>query len=239
MSSFIIKIIAIISMLCDHASDALIGHLTFLNIIGRIAFPLFCFQLVIGYRHTKNIKKYLFRLLLFGIISQVPFSLFTYSFAGIFTNLNVFFTLALGLLGIYALDKIPNKWISIVINILIILLAELIKVDYGAIGICIILCIFVFYKDKSQKENKKDFLSVFKNNALFTLMFFILCVTRYIGSFSTTDLFIVISQLLGTFFPIIFMLLYNGKKGPSIKYFFYAFYPVHLIILVILHYIII
>ena len=80
MSSFVIKLIAIISMICDHTSDALIGHLSFWNIIGRVAFPLFCFQLVIGYKHTRNIEKYLLRLFLFGLISQVPFSLFIYSF---------------------------------------------------------------------------------------------------------------------------------------------------------------
>ena len=59
MSSFVIKLIAIITMLCDHSGDAIIGHFSILNIIGRIAFPLFCFQIVVGYKHTKNVKKYL------------------------------------------------------------------------------------------------------------------------------------------------------------------------------------
>ena len=77
MSSFAIKLIAIITMFCDHFGDAILGRFSILNIIGRIAFPLFCFQIVIGYKHTKNINKYIIRLLLFGIISQIPFSLFT------------------------------------------------------------------------------------------------------------------------------------------------------------------
>lgn len=249
MSSFVIKLIAIISMICDHTSDALIGHLSFWNIIGRVAFPLFCFQLVIGYKHTRNIEKYLLRLFLFGLISQVPFSLFIYSFTGNLIALNIFFTLAIGLLAIYALDKLPNKWLAIFIDLVLILLAEVVKVDYGGFGICLILCIFVFYKDKyiettknketkniKSKNDSNDFLAIFKNNFLFTFVFFILCFIRFFVYFKTLDTYIVIAEILGTFFPIIFMLLYNGKKGPSLKYFFYAFYPIHLVILVVLHY---
>ena len=103
MSSFVIKIIAIISMIFDHASDAIIGHFSFFNLIGRIAFPLFCFQLVNGFKHTKNIYKYMLRLIIFGIISQIPFSIFIYFYSGSFITLNIFFTLALGLLAIYLL----------------------------------------------------------------------------------------------------------------------------------------
>lgn len=241
MSSFVIKLIAIITMLCDHTSDAIIGQLSFLNIIGRIAFPLFCFQIIIGYRHTKNIGKYLSRLIIFGIISQIPFGLFTYCFVNTFNTLNIFFTLSLGLLAIYALDKLSNKWLAIFIDVLIILLAEFIKVDYGWFGICLILCIFVFYNDKyylkDKNTNNIDFLNIFKNNILFCIVLFILCFIEYCIYFNLTESYIVWAEILGTFFPVIFMLLYNGKKGPSCKYFFYAFYPIHLLILAALHYI--
>lgn len=238
MSSFVIKMIAVICMLCDHASDALIGHFTFLNVIGRIAFPLFCFQLVNGYRHTKNVKKYIVRLLIFAFISQIPFSIFTYIYAGIYDNLNVFFTLAFGLIAMYALDKVPNKWLSLLINLICIAVAELVHVDYGGLGVCIILCIFIFYKDRSINLDKKDFLYPFKNNIVFALVFLFLCIARYFNSFKTNGLLINTSLILATYFPIIFMLLYNGKKGPSMKYFFYIFYPAHLVILCVLHFII-
>ena len=84
-----LKLIAIISMLADHVNKALIypylesnhGFLAFISdvfdIIGRIAFPLFCFMLVEGYFKTRNRKKYLLNLLLFGVISEVPFDMFT------------------------------------------------------------------------------------------------------------------------------------------------------------------
>ena len=242
MSSFVIKIIAIISMICDHASDAIIGHFSFFNLIGRIAFPLFCFQLVNGYKHTKNLNKYMTRLIIFGLISQIPFSFFIYFYSGSFTTLNIFFTLALGLLAIYVLDKLPNnlKFIGIILDILIIVLAEIIKVDYGWFGVALILCIYLFYKERNVKSidnrNNIDILNKLKNNYVFTIVFFILCFIKYYGFFANVSSHIVWEQILFTFSPIIFMLLYNGKKGPSLKYFFYAFYPIHLAIFAFVSY---
>lgn len=242
MSSFVIKIIAIISMICDHASDTIIGHFSFFNLIGRIAFPLFCFQLVNGYKHTKNLNKYMTRLIIFGIISQIPFSSFIYFYSGSFTTLNIFFTLALGLLAIYVLDKLPNnlKFIGIILDVLIIILAEIIKVDYGWFGVALILCIYLFYKERNVKSidnrNNIDILNKLKNNYVFTIVFFILCFIKYYGFFANVPSHIVWEQILFTFSPIIFMLLYNGKKGPSLKYFFYAFYPIHLAIFAFVSY---
>ena len=147
MSSFVIKIIAIITMFCDHFSDAILGKLSFLNIIGRIAFPLFCFQIVIGYKHTKNVNKYLLRLFIFSLISQIPFSLFTYVYLGQIDLLNVFFTLSLGLLAIYILDTVPKKYkiLALLIDIFIMIFAEFAKTDYGWFGVCLILCFYLFY----------------------------------------------------------------------------------------------
>lgn len=68
-SSFTLKIIAIIFMLCDHFGDAILKPFSFFNVLGRIAFPIFAFQLTEGYIHTKNLKKYFKRLIIFAIIS--------------------------------------------------------------------------------------------------------------------------------------------------------------------------
>lgn len=73
MTSFKLKIIAIITMVCDHFGDALFSVISPLNFIGRMAFPIFAFQLSEGYIHTKNIKRYLLRIFVFAIISQIPF----------------------------------------------------------------------------------------------------------------------------------------------------------------------
>ncbi len=266
MSSFVIKLIAIITMFCDHSGDAILGKFSFLNVIGRIAFPLFCFQIVIGYKHTKNVNKYLLRLFLFGIISQIPFSLFTYSYLGRIDLLNVYFTLALGLLAIYILDVFPKKYkvLAIILDIVLMVIAEFAQTDYGWFGILLIICIYLFYNDKSlskiqnnafnsnttnsynenlQNSNynigkSENSITYFNNNILFVIVFFTLVVIKFSSYLAIGYYNLALLQIIGTFFPIIFMLLYNGKKGPSLKYLFYAFYPVHLLILVAIHYLI-
>ena len=226
-----------------------LGQFSILNVIGRIAFPLFCFQIVIGYKHTKNVNKYLLRLFLFGLISQIPFSLFTYSYIGRFDLLNVYFTLALGLLAIYILDTLPKKYkiIAIVLDIILMVIAELAQTDYGWFGVCLIICIYLFYNDKSSVKNliltilhlnsslknfqklicktSENAITYFNNNILFAIVFLALLVIKFSNYFSIGYYTYGLVQIIGTFFPIIFMLLYNGKKGPSMKYVFYAFYP--------------
>ena len=116
-----LKLIAIISMLIDHVNKALIypnlvsnaGTLTVVSnlfdIIGRIAFPLFCFLLVEGYFKTRSRKKYLMNLLIFGVISEVPFDMFTTaSFFNMNWN-NVMFTLAFVLITIWYIDALKEK----------------------------------------------------------------------------------------------------------------------------------
>ena len=114
MSSFIIKIIAIISMLFDHTNDVFIGHLSVFNLIGRIAFPLFSFQLVVGYTYTHNIKKYISRMFIFALISQIPYSIFIHIYTGTYFELNIFFTLTTSLICMYVLSsKNINIYLSI------------------------------------------------------------------------------------------------------------------------------
>ncbi len=110
MSSFIIKIIAMLSMFCDHLSRVIFtnGETTFLNYIGRFAFILFCFQLVLGYKKTRSLKKYLGRLLLLGIVSQIPYTLLFSKLIDT-KNLNVCFTLFLGLISISILNFHKDK----------------------------------------------------------------------------------------------------------------------------------
>lgn len=145
-SSFTLKIIAIIFMLCDHFGDAILKPFSFFNVLGRIAFPIFAFQLTEGYIHTKNLKKYFKRLIIFAIISQIPFMLFSSTFTSRF-SLNIFFTLFIGLFAIYIYDKSHNKFLGTLVTIFLCALAQLIKTDYGAWGVCIIM-IFYIFKDK-------------------------------------------------------------------------------------------
>lgn len=109
MSSFVLKMIAVFSMCFDHFGYLFsAGNFSFCNLIGRLAFPIFAFQISEGYTHTRDLKKYFWRLFLFAVISQIPFNLFEYAF-GFDLTLNIFFTLLLGLTAIFAYDRIPNK----------------------------------------------------------------------------------------------------------------------------------
>ena len=220
MTSFILKIIALSTMFCDHLVYALTGHLSFWNYIGRIAF-----QISEGFTHTKDLKKYFIRLILFAVISQIPFHLYTQKFIpSSTTSLNIFFTLLLGLLAITIYDyfkkKTSFKIISNIIRIssvlIIALIGHLLKVDYGFWGIIVI---FAFY--------------FFKNNKLaMTISYIYLCIIHYGYRIIKFGFYIQYIYLaIATILPIIFINLYNGKQGHKIKYLLYLFYPIHLLLL--------
>lgn len=224
MTSFTLKCIAMISMLIDHTSIAYFKYTTLFNVIGRFAFPIFAFQISEGYTHTKNLKKYFFRLFTFAIISQIPFMLFDSIFSNSFTC-NIFFTLFFGLLSIYIYDKTLTNYkinkpvikiFAIIPVILLGLLAEILHFDYGFFGVAII---FLFY--------------FFKNNNKSIIIFYTLaCIIKYglnILIYGYNYMYILLC--IGTILPIIFIMLYNSKQGYKIKYLLYAFYPIHLLIL--------
>ncbi len=234
MTSFALKIIAMITMLIDHSGDAYFKRTTAMNFIGRIAFPIFAFQITEGYTHTKNLKKYFLRLFIFALLSQIPFWLFESTFTSNFT-LNIFFTLFFGLLAIFCYDKLVNSKFIVVKNekintilkiifgilpaIIFGIIAELAKFDYGFFGIAIIFIFYIF-------RNKKLTMSI---------IFILACIIKYFIEYLKYGN-IIFYSLITTFTisSIIFILLYNGKQGRKIKYFLYAFYPVHLLILFLL-----
>ena len=233
MSSFVLKIIAVITMFCDHSGYAIMGGFSGFNIIGRIAFPIFAFQISEGYKHTKNLKKYFERLLIFAIISQIPFHLFVTKFISSESNgLNIFFTLTLGLLCMILYDYFSNienkelnlklfnielkKILGIFSVLLVAYIGSLLDVDYGFWGIIVI---FSFH--------------LFKNNKLAMIISFIcLCVMRY-GYYmiiAGVNLRYILSCIF-VILPIVFIANYNNKQGHKIKYLLYLFYPLHLLLL--------
>ena len=231
MSAFVLKIIALISMAIDHTGHLIYGGFSFMNYIGRIAFPIFAFQISEGYTHTSNLKKYFLRLLVFSLISQIPFMLFLSMYSSDIFNLNIFFTLLLGLTAITIYDKLDKakcskymhilyKLFGIIIALILSCIAELAKCDYGYFGVLIIFAFFLF-RDKK---------------VLMNISFIILVLIYYAKNLlfspaSTIYLWLAIC----TISPLLFINLYNNKKGKSIKYLLYIFYPAHLLILYALH----
>lgn len=220
-----LKIIAMVTMFIDHLGATLVFAYV-LNLqgearqdwysiykvmrgIGRLAFPIYCFFIVEGLKHTSNVKKYIIRLLTFAVISEISFD---YAFEGELTldYQNVFFTLTLGLvciLGVREAERrIPQNIMSILCKTGIIaagaFLGNLLNTDYGGFGVLIIAVLYLF-------REKRE----------------IQCIVGAVGfAWEVTA-------------PLSFLLLYfyNGERGPKInKYLFYAFYPVHLTILAVL-----
>ncbi len=211
MTSYSIKILAIILMLIDHIGFLLLPEITVLRTIGRLSFPLFAFQIAQGFKHTRSKEKYILRLLIFTAVSQIPYWLFIKTgFPSIEFTLNIGATLTLGALTLYTIEKIPNIILKTLMSTLLVSLTLVIPVEYGWFGVLLIIVFFIFDK----------------NYALFPCSFFILvsayCI-RYNSAFEMPALLAL--------FPI---LLYNGKPGPKAKYLFYAFYPVHMLVLLLL-----
>ena len=204
LSVFDLKCIAVATMLIDHIGAFLYTDQVWMRYIGRLAFPIYCFLIVEGYYHTRDVRKYIGRLALFALISEVPFDLACADQVVYMEHQNVFFTLTLGLVCICVIDRLSSKWLALGIAAGIWLLTGyVIQSDCGVGGL---LMIFFFYQFRSQWLYR--LLSVGAINCL--------CY----GSI----------QWAGTvaLLPIQF---YTGEKGPSAKYFFYAFYPVHLLLL--------
>lgn len=218
MSSFVLKIIAIISMLFDHIGYTIFNKFSFMNYIGRLAFPIFAFQITEGYSHTKNLKRYFFRLFLFAIISQVPYMLFLSIFTSSFT-LNILFTLILGLLAITIYDRLGNKYLGTLFVLLCCIIAQFFPFDYEWFGIAII---FIFHVLK----NKKGLM-----NLAFFAVTFIYYFCHYITTLRYEYLFIILFCTLS----LVAINLYNGKKGKDTKYLLYIFYPLHFIVLYLIY----
>lgn len=216
MSSFVLKIIAVVAMFCDHLGLCLTGGVASAwNYIGRLAFPIFAYQISEGYCHTRNLKKYFMKLLVFAIISQIPFNLFEYAL-GLNYHLNIMFTLLLGLSAITIFDKSPNKLLGFVGVAICVALGEFLQVDYGYWGVLLVFCFYLF------KDSK----------LITSIVFLLLVLAKYCNNLITSSFYAPYVLLtISTFAAIFPILLYNGKQGPKTKYFLYIFYPVHLAIL--------
>ena len=199
-------------MFLDHY-HYVIGGSEILNVAGRIAFPIFAFTLSEGYVHTRSLKKYLLRLFIFAVSIQMPSVLLGYNYP-----MNIFFTLFLGLLSIYifSLKKI-NIILKIILIEFILFFSQKFKLDYGIYGILVIINFNIFRNNKF--KILMNFLVLNIYNVIFPKVF----------DLPDTQLFSLIS--------LVFIFMYNGEKGRSMKYFFYLFYPIHFFILEVIKFI--
>ena len=211
IDNFILKMIAVLTMTIDHIGYIFIPTQTTTYLIfrgiGRIAFPIFCFLLVEGFRHTKSPINYLIRLLLFAFISEIPFNLAFFNSTLHKGHQNVFFTLAIGLACMFCLEEMKTiRWYALLF-LLLLTLSFFIHCDYG-IGGVLLICMFYF-----TGTSKDKFWVQFILSGLIFYLFF-----------GKAELYGLIAL------PFIF--LYNGKRGYNkAQWFFYIYYPLHLLVL--------
>ena len=219
-----LKLIACITMLIDHFGHAIVPYLPVsymeelyyaCRIIGRIAFPIYCFLLVEGMRNTRNAGKYILRLAVGILLAELPFDIL---FEGgvSWESQSVMVTLTLGAVMLLCMQKTEKKWLKVLLVLPFALLAELARCDYGAGGIVMIAVFALFDK------------LILQTVALF-LVNWQLLPSAAIEIFGV----VIIIQLLATL-AMIPISLYNGKKlthNKVVQWMFYLFYPVHLLIL--------
>ena len=208
-SGFALKMTAVVTMTVDHVGKVFFPDCMWMTMIGRLAFPLFCFLLTEGFVHTGNIRKYLGRLFIFALISEVPFDWALHGKPFDWDAQNVFFTLFLGLFMLYLMQLCQiRQALQAVIFLAAVALAVLLRTDYSGLGICFIFIFYQFYYRKWLK----------------------------FGLFAAVSLIVYLQapQDYTSILAVLPMIFYNGKRGISCKYFFYIFYPAHLTVLALL-----
>jgi hypothetical protein len=201
-TSDMLKLVGVVSMIIDHIGYLFFPEVTFLRIIGRLAFPIFAGGIVSGYQHTSDLKKYAFRLLIFGFVSQFPYQLvFNVSF------LNVIFSFLVGLLLIYFFDK--KNYIPFAV---LALIALKIPIEYEWLGPATIF-IFFFLKDKKQ---------------ILFAYFVLICI--FVVLKNQTTFLIYFYSFFGVLLVLYPKVLQTFKVPKLPRYFFYIFYPTHLLL---------
>lgn len=235
LNSNTLRLVAVLLMVSDHIWATAMSFGNWMTYIGRMAFPIFAFQIAEGFVHTKNFKKYTLRLLAFAVISEIPFNLFYSSRWFNPYHQNVMFTLLLGLLAIKVIDNLKkdispkNIGKSLLWLALIAVGGTLGFVDYGFLGV---LTVVMFYLCRG-----------YRFTPILQLIGMILInIVFFEGQVFIFDVFgktVEIPSQGFAVFSLIPIWLYNGKKGKSSKvlqYGFYAFYPVHMLILYLIKY---
>lgn len=227
-----LHIMAMAFMLCDHLWGTIIPGNDWLTCIGRISFPIFAFMLVEGYFHTKNLKKYMGRLFIFAVISEIPFNLAMGSswFYPVHQNILWSFLISLTLIHWNEKAKMNGKpWLRLIVGCLSVIIGYLIgiitMVDFYHAGILTVLA-FYFFRGRKWWQWLGQFLCLWYINLELLGGF-----SYEIYLFGETYFFTRQGLALLALIPI---WLYRGRQGYHSKpfqYACYAFYPLHLLIL--------
>lgn len=223
-SGFQLKMLMAILMVVDHIGQFIPGTPIWFRYLGRIVAPIFFFMLVEGFIHTSNRQNYFKRLCMWGLVmfcgSRILEFLLPYDMT--IPN-NIFFSLASCFALLYIIDLISKTDDSKVISklklyaALVVIIALFTEASFLGIGM---ILIFYYFRNQTLK---------------LSILYIILSSIFILGDFSYESIFLLNYQWMMVF-ALPFMLMYNGKRGMSLKYFFYVFYPTHIWALYIIGY---
>lgn len=254
LTSYKIKLAAIIIMTLDHIG-AILGQsglsilipplpseiagaiAAWFRVVGRMAFPLFAFFIVEGILHTRNVRRYLARLFIFAVISE-PFYYFGFtneaSVGGFFDSLarlnftNVFFTLAISAsaLALFRyIDGVIPKYapiLDLLVSLAALYIAEYIDCDYGALGALLVIGLYFAARRGRQAAVV----------CVWAVLTYILRQAYYGSGFEWSYIsFGSLMYTLSAALSSVLVLLYNGQRGRTMKWFFYIYYPAHILVL--------
>lgn len=205
LTAYQLKMIALISMLLDHVARIFLPHLYILKMVGRLAFVLYSFLLVEGFVHSKNLKRYFIRLLVFAVLSEIPFDLAFYGTWLEASHQNVFFSLTAGLLSLFVVSskKLASD-LKVLYVVGLVTLCNILRFDYYYLGVFQVLCFYAYRSSVVKKFLTVGILNVF-----------------YMFRISIQSVAVV------GFLPIY---VYNGKEGKKTGLLYYTYYPLHLLI---------
>ena len=220
LSGSVLKLLAIITMTIDHSAVILYPVMTVLRtpivffgktttlywimrMIGRLAFPIFCFLIAQGYQHTRNKWKYGLRLLIFAVVSEIPFNMMCTGKLWSLEYQNVYFTLFMGLAMIFAHENIPGQLRKYLAMAAIGFVAAHLNADYGLNGVLLVFMIHILRNVPAVQP--------------------MIAYPLLSGEFHAVFAFIPINLYNGE---------RGFIKDPVLKWLFYIFYPLHITVLV-------
>ena len=221
LNGFHLKLIAVCTMFIDHMGDTLFPGVMWLRCIGRVAFPIFCFLIAEGCVHTHDRKKYALRLLVFAVLSEIPFNLMTGRAVWNPYDQNVLWTLLAGAAVCWIMDgalkrrTAPTFVLTGAAMVAAFWLLEVFCTDYGGWGMLLVAMFYGVRRAPYGQAAKMAAQAV-------GLAFF--CIGVMGG----------VSIELWALTALVPIWLYNGQRGFShkaVQYGFYAFYPLHILIL--------
>ena len=233
MTSMALRSLALVTMLVDHLGYALgpvlLGDTAYLGmrLVGRLAMPIFCFLIAEGFFHTKSVGRYAGRLLLFGLVSEIPYDLFCTNGGSYFdfTQQNVYFTLLLGLTAIWLFDFFAGrnlKPLSLLAVFACAAAAQLALTDYGMFGVALVFVCYCFRDNRNVRC------------VAIVVTCLLMGASRFLDPLNGSTWPIVIACAAVAAIPIY---LYNGqpgRRGKGAQLAFYAFYPLHLLLITLI-----